>query len=40
MKKEAYFATAENWPGRAGSDPSADDLREASDLQLSGNSGI
>ena len=35
MKKEAYFATAE-----AGSDPSADDLREASDLQLSGNSGI
>lgn len=27
-------------PGRAGNDPSADDLRKASDLQLSGNSGI
>ena len=27
-------------PGRAGNDPSSDDLREASDLQLSGNSGI
>ncbi len=41
MKKEAYFATAEELgPGRTGSDSVSDDLRETSDLQFSGNAGI
>ena len=37
MKKKAYFATAEELE-RLG--PAADDLRETSDLQFSGNAGI
>ena len=39
MKKKAYFATAEELE-RLGPDPAADDLRETSDLQFSGNAGI
>jgi hypothetical protein len=41
MKKKAYFCnsrrTGTAWTG---SDPAADDLRETSDLQFSGNAGI
>ena len=41
MKKEAYFATAKELERLGtGSDPAADDLRETSDLQFSGNAGI
>ena len=41
MKKKAYFATARR-TGTAwtGSNSAADDLRETSDLQFSGNAGI